>query len=124
MSVARLTRHLLLMTATPHKGKPADFQLFLALLDSDRFEGRFRDGVHYIIERHTPANSKSALEYFEEAIRHIAIGLPQVAASAELTANSSPSNNHLTNCQPAPAASAWSTNVHLSSTETMGTSST
>src|SRR5216117_1164645 len=41
-----LTRHLLLMTATPHNGKEADFQLFLALLDGDRFEGRFRDGVH------------------------------------------------------------------------------
>jgi hypothetical protein len=24
----------------------ADFQLFMALLDGDRFEGRFRDGVH------------------------------------------------------------------------------
>jgi superfamily II DNA or RNA helicase len=33
--------HLLLMTATPHTGKDADFQLFLALLDADRFEGRF-----------------------------------------------------------------------------------
>ncbi len=41
-----LTRHFLLMTATPHNGKEEDFQLFLALLDSDRFEGRFRDGVH------------------------------------------------------------------------------
>ena len=41
-----LTRHLLLMTATPHNGKEEDFQLFMALLDSDRFEGRFRDGVH------------------------------------------------------------------------------
>lgn len=40
------TRHLLLMTATPHNGKEADFQLFMALLDGDRFEGRFRDGVH------------------------------------------------------------------------------
>ena len=43
-----LTRHLLLMTATPHNGKEEDFQLFLALLDSDRFEGRFRDGVHQV----------------------------------------------------------------------------
>ena len=43
-----LTRHLLLMTATPHNGKEQDFQLFLALLDSDRFEGRFRDGVHKV----------------------------------------------------------------------------
>lgn len=35
-----LTRHLLLMTATPHAGKEDDFQLFLTLLDRDRFEGR------------------------------------------------------------------------------------
>jgi superfamily II DNA or RNA helicase len=46
--VGRLTRHFLLMTATPHNGKEEDFQLFLALLDADRFEGRFRDGVHVI----------------------------------------------------------------------------
>jgi superfamily II DNA or RNA helicase len=39
-------RHFLLMTATPHAGKESDFQLFLALLDSDRFEGQYRDGVH------------------------------------------------------------------------------
>jgi superfamily II DNA or RNA helicase len=42
------TRHLLLMTATPHNGKEADFQLFLSLLDSDRFYGKFRDGVHQV----------------------------------------------------------------------------
>ena len=41
-----LTRNFLLMTATPHNGKEADFQLFMALLDGDRFEGKFRDGVH------------------------------------------------------------------------------
>jgi SNF2 family DNA or RNA helicase len=41
-----LTRHFLLMTATPHNGKEEDFQLFMALLDGDRFEGRFRDGTH------------------------------------------------------------------------------
>ena len=44
--LSSLTRHFLLMTATPHNGKEEDFQLFLALLDGDRFEGRFRDGVH------------------------------------------------------------------------------
>ena len=43
-----MTRHFLLMTATPHNGKEEDFQLFLALLDGDRFEGRFRDGVHQV----------------------------------------------------------------------------
>jgi superfamily II DNA or RNA helicase len=42
------TRHLLLMTATPHNGKEEDFQLFLSLLDSDRFYGKFRDGVHQV----------------------------------------------------------------------------
>ena len=45
--LGRFCRHLLLMTATPHNGKEEDFQLFMALLDGDRFEGRFRDGVHY-----------------------------------------------------------------------------
>jgi hypothetical protein len=44
--LSTLTRHFLLMTATPHNGKEADFQLFMALLDGDRFEGKFRDGVH------------------------------------------------------------------------------
>ena len=46
--LSQLTRHFLLMTATPHNGKETDFQLFLALLDGDRFEGRFRDGVHKV----------------------------------------------------------------------------
>jgi superfamily II DNA or RNA helicase len=44
--LSQITRHFLLMTATPHNGKDEDFQLFMALLDEDRFEGRFRDGVH------------------------------------------------------------------------------
>ena len=44
--LSTLTRCFLLMTATPHNGKEEDFQLFMALIDSDRFEGRFRDGVH------------------------------------------------------------------------------
>jgi superfamily II DNA or RNA helicase len=44
------TRHLLLLTATPHNGKEEDFQLFLSLLDSDRFYGKFRggDGAHKV----------------------------------------------------------------------------
>ena len=43
-----LCRHFLLMTATPHNGKEEDFQLFLSLLDSDRFYGKFREGVHKV----------------------------------------------------------------------------
>ncbi len=40
--LSRHTRHLLLMTATPHNGKDDDFQLWLALLDPDRFHGEDR----------------------------------------------------------------------------------
>lgn len=43
-----VARHFLLMTATPHNGKEEDFQLFLSLLDSDRFYGKFRDGAHKV----------------------------------------------------------------------------
>jgi SNF2 family DNA or RNA helicase len=39
-------RHVLFLTATPHNGKEEDFQLFMSLLDGDRFEGRYREGVH------------------------------------------------------------------------------
>lgn len=48
LALGAVTRHLLLMTATPHAGKQEDFQLFLALLDGDRFEGKYRDGVHAV----------------------------------------------------------------------------
>ncbi|MFI2473087.1 helicase-related protein [Nocardia xishanensis] len=41
-ALGAITRHLLLMTATPHSGKEEDFQLFLTLLDRDRFEGKNR----------------------------------------------------------------------------------
>src|SRR6201987_2889064 len=44
--LSTVTRHFLLMTATPHNGKEEDCQLFMALLDGDRFEGKFRNGVH------------------------------------------------------------------------------
>ena len=43
--LGKLTRHFLLLTATPHNGKEAEFQRFMALLDPDRFEEQFRDGV-------------------------------------------------------------------------------
>jgi superfamily II DNA or RNA helicase len=46
--LGEISRHLLLMTATPHSGKNEDFQAFLALVDSDRFYGKFRDGMHGI----------------------------------------------------------------------------
>ena len=36
------TRHLLLLTATPHNGKDDDFLAFMTLVDPDMFEGRLR----------------------------------------------------------------------------------
>jgi len=44
--LGEVARHLLLMTATPHSGKEDDFQLFLTLLDRDRFEGKYQAKVH------------------------------------------------------------------------------
>jgi superfamily II DNA or RNA helicase len=46
--LASRSRNLLLLTATPHNGKDEDFQLFLALLDADQFEGGYRDGTRSI----------------------------------------------------------------------------
>jgi SNF2 family DNA or RNA helicase len=44
-----ITRHFLLLTATPHNGKEEDFQLFMSLIDQDRFEGAARTG-HQAVE--------------------------------------------------------------------------
>ncbi|MCC6611674.1 MAG: DUF3883 domain-containing protein [Burkholderiales bacterium] len=43
--LSTISRHFLLLTATPHNGKEEDYQLFMALIDPDRFEGRFREGT-------------------------------------------------------------------------------
>lgn len=40
-----VTRHFLLMTATPHSGKDEDFRLFLSLLDRDQFGGKSRKSI-------------------------------------------------------------------------------
>jgi len=42
------TKHFLLMTATPHNGKEEDFQLFLSLLDPDRFYHMIRGSAEKI----------------------------------------------------------------------------
>ena len=40
------------MTATPHNGKEEDFQIWLSLLDGDRFYGKFREGAQGGCLRH------------------------------------------------------------------------
>jgi SNF2 family DNA or RNA helicase len=44
--LGNIAGHLLLMTATPHSGNEEDFQLFLTLLDRDRFAGKYQANVH------------------------------------------------------------------------------
>ena len=41
--LSSISRHFLLLTATPHNGKEEDFQLFMSLIDPDRFEGAARN---------------------------------------------------------------------------------
>lgn len=45
-TLAETAENLLLMTATPHSGKEQDFQLFMSLLDRDRFAGRYKPAKH------------------------------------------------------------------------------
>ena len=42
--LSSISRHFLLLTATPHNGKEEDFQLFMSLIDQARFEGVTRSG--------------------------------------------------------------------------------
>jgi len=48
MALREAAQNFLLMTATPHAGKEDDFQLFMRLVDPDRFEGRYREGEHAV----------------------------------------------------------------------------
>ena len=43
-----ITRHFLLLTATPHNGKEEDFHLFMSLVDPERFEGAARSSSQAI----------------------------------------------------------------------------
>lgn len=45
-TLSRTSENLLLMTATPHSGNESDFQLFLSLLDKDRFMGDANEKKH------------------------------------------------------------------------------
>ena len=46
--LSSITNHFLLLTATPHNGKKKDFQLFMSLIDQDRFEGVARSGTQTV----------------------------------------------------------------------------
>lgn len=46
--LSTITRNFLLLTATPHDGKEEDFQLFLSLIDPDRFEGVHHTSQHAV----------------------------------------------------------------------------
>lgn len=46
--LSNITRHFLLLTATPHNGKEEEFHLFMSLVDPDRFEGAARSSAQAI----------------------------------------------------------------------------
>ncbi len=60
--------HILLLTATPHKGDPTNFTLFLQLLDSDAYADV--RSIHEAMERHRAPfylrRTKEAMVYFPE----------------------------------------------------------
>jgi superfamily II DNA or RNA helicase len=63
-----ITDHLLLLTATPHKGDPENFSLFLQLLDADAYADvkSIREAMH---RRRAPfylRRTKEAMVYFPE----------------------------------------------------------
>ncbi|KAB7790157.1 helicase-related protein [Bifidobacterium leontopitheci] len=51
-TLAETAENLLLMTATPHSGNEQDFQLFMTLLDRDRFAGKYRPARHRSTDTH------------------------------------------------------------------------
>ena len=60
--------HLLLLTATPHKGDPANFSLFLQLLDADAYAD-VRSIRQAMEQRRAPfylRRTKEAMVYFPE----------------------------------------------------------
>ena len=70
-TAARLLDHLLLLTATPHKGDPANFSLFLQLLDEDAYadvksirEAMDRRRAPFYLRR-----TKEAMVYFPQRSR-------------------------------------------------------
>jgi hypothetical protein len=78
-----LARYFLLLAATPHNGKEAGFQLFIALPDGDRFEGRFRDGVH--VTDASDITAKNTMNgHFSERIRSNRSGISRPLAVSPL----------------------------------------
>lgn len=64
------TDHMLLLTATPHKGDPANFSLFLQLLDADAYAD-VKSIKQAIKEQHAPfylRRTKEAMVYFPEQL--------------------------------------------------------
>ena len=74
------TRNLLLMSATPHNGKEADFQLFMGLLDADRFDG----ADWTILGRHSGRSHVIHRRYPDRAIRELSQLFIELAGAQEI----------------------------------------
>ena len=64
--LAAKTKHLLLMTATPHKGDPENFRLLMTLLDDKVFSSQA--GIENAVRKH---GSPFFLRRMKEVMRHI-----------------------------------------------------
>ncbi len=63
------TRHLLLLTATPHNGKDDDFLAFMTLVDPDMFEGRLRRSSNTDEQAEIPDTSQVMRRIVKENLR-------------------------------------------------------
>jgi hypothetical protein len=73
-----------LLTATPHNGKEEDFQLFMGLLDPDRFEGKYRPGVHAVDASDLMRPSRLRLRYQAASPRTRSASSRKTAAPSSL----------------------------------------
>ena len=67
------TENLLLLTATPHNGKPEDFLLFMSLIDRDRFEGarHVKSQGNACTQRALPANAHQSCTDVSDVMRRL-----------------------------------------------------
>jgi SNF2 family DNA or RNA helicase len=61
--LAERTRHFLLLTATPHNGKQADFEIFMSLIDSERF------AIHRNTKRGATAPTPDAADLMRRMVK-------------------------------------------------------
>ena len=75
-SLSEMTDHYLLMTATPHKGDPENFSLFLRLLDRDVY-GDIKSLERAMEERTAPFYLRRVKEALVSRTNYFSTSLPK-----------------------------------------------